>query len=739
MAKIKCRHVKTLYPGNGTGGIMIAEYQAYDGENLHESLHGRLFKAKGHELPTSGAFTLEGSWTYDAKYQNYYLKTRSAEPYVAPNKAAIIEYLSTIPEVGVDNAEKIFNVFGLKTIDSIQENPALLCKVRNIGADQLKKIIQHFHSARIIHELTALLTDYELSKQDIRNIYEEFQENAIQTIKDNPFHLTKVRGVSYRTIDSTARRNKIALDSTPRVESAVICALEDDGRNGHVFSEPAKLASAVFKLLNDGLPNSISMNRIMDTVNRMVSQKRITYKRGIYLNERYQAEDTSAQIIYRMLSCRPTDIYPRNELDHLIKKSCDSYRIELADMQKQALKTSLTSNISIITGGPGTGKTTVLNIFVDCLLRTGLKAEQFALCAPTGRAARRMKEATGAAACTVHKLLGLGEEGAGINCRELPQELQFVIIDEASMIDMDMLYHVLSALGQKTRLILVGDMDQLPSVGPGNVLRELITSGKIPVTKLDVVYRQAANSLITVNSPKIASGQTDLKFGDSFVFLQTVNAEDTTRQILQQYQSAVSEMGADEVQILCPVWKNDYGPGVLTLNHDIQNLVNPSRGELEYNSKTRCFRVGDRVMQLKNDDFTGVNNGDIGIIRDIHHHPDKRRQVQIAVEFEGQPGEDIMYDSDNLDEITLSYAITIHKSQGTEFGTVIVPMLGCYKNMLVRNLLYTAVTRGKQRVILVGSWEAIEKAIKTTNCSCRNTHLSERLNFFFAQEMHTAA
>lgn len=731
MESIHCAFSSVIYPSvisAASDGFMIAEYRSRESQ-LHDSIRGNFFKASGRNLPHESRdfYTLYGEWVYNKKHSNYVLQVDSFDPYVPPEKGQILKHLSSLDAVGRQNAERIYATFGLKSMEVLGKKPELIVKVKGIAIEEQKIIITYFQKRLSIGQVAEFLSGYNLPRSKAAQVYEALGDDAVFLIKDNPYHLTKAAGISFQDVDKVAREKSVALTSELRAESAVLYALQVDGKQGNVCSDPKQIALAAYKLLNDNLEEEVIPLPILhNMINRMITNQKISYCFGdLYLNRLYEAESGTARIVSNLTN-RPALTVFGNSEQH-INTATAKHGITLCDQQQKAITTSLSSGFSIITGGPGTGKTTILKILLDVYLSMQHKPEEIALCAPTGRAARRMTKATGYAAETVHKRLGLTVEG---DMAEAPLSgIKLVVVDEASMLDIDLTYKILSSLPKEAQLVLVGDYQQLPSVGPGDVLRDLINHNSVPVVRLDTIYRQKKNSVIVTNADKIANGYTNLQINDEFQFIETRGVSQTSDAILKQYRQEISKLNQDEVQILCPVWESEKGVGVKTLNRHIQEAVNPANGELCYQTKTRCFRINDRVMQLINDDFEGINNGDIGMIVDALPDPKNRRTVTVEVLFEGSKDDKpIRYDSENIDNLILSYAITIHKSQGSEYSTVILPMLSCYGRMLLRNLLYTAVTRGKEKVILIGEREAIISAIQTTDIGKRNTHLKDFLN-----------
>lgn len=580
MESIHCAFLSIIYPHAvlAADGFMIVEYRSKDSQ-LHDSIRVDLFKASGRNLPheKNGFYTLYGEWVYNKNHSNYVFQVDSFDIYVPPEKGQILKFLSSVDSVGKENAEKIFATFGLKSMEVLAKKPELLIKVKNISERDQKMIITYFQKRLSIGQVAEFLSSYNLPRSKAAQVYETLGHDTVFLIDDNPFHLTMAAGISFKDVDKVAREKSVALASDLRAESAVYYALQIDGKQGHVCSEPKYIAKATYKLLNDNLGvEVISLPSLHKTINQMITDRKISYCFGdIYLNQLYEAESGTARIVAG-LTKQPL-FTVADDSEHHINTISEKYGITLCDRQRQAIMTSLSSGLSIITGGPGTGKTTILKILLDVYLTAQHKPEEVALCAPTGRAARRMTKATGHTAETVHKRLGLTVDG---DMAEAPLAgIKLMIVDEASMLDIDLTYKIFSSLPDGAQLVLVGDFQQLPSVGPGDVLRDLINHNSVPTVRLDTIYRQKKTSSIISNADKIANGDIHLQLNNEFQFIETKSAFQTADEILKQYQQEIANLNQDEVQILCPVWESEKGVGVKTLNRHIQDAVNPANGE----------------------------------------------------------------------------------------------------------------------------------------------------------------
>jgi exodeoxyribonuclease V alpha subunit len=565
-------------------------------------------------------------------------------------------------------------------------------------------------------------------------IRDKFGDKAVTVLKQEPFRLCLIRGFGFLTADKIARKLHTPMDSEYRIKEATRYCLNQNGGAGHLFMEKNDLMEAAYKLLNSGFDKeAVGEARIKEIANQMVRQEQIRHVGGfIYLQRDFIHEKQFVEDIARLFqSFRP--YVDADRAVRLIQKAQEKFGLQLAEKQFHAVFGGLTNPVHIITGGPGTGKTTVLCVLVDALQSAGITPEEIVLVAPTGRAAQRMRQSTGFYASTIHSYLRLYDEESDETDEdaEAAKEIKYVIMDESSMTDMELSYRLLKAMPDGAAIIFVGDVHQLPSIGPGNVLREMIASEVIPVTELVIGYRQGKESTIPINADKIKEGQYTLLYKSDFAFIPAKTEDQTMELLVNRYAEYYEAGKADGVQILCP--KREKGACCSdNLNRIIQERFNPWDGQsLQIQSGSRMFRVNDKVMQNKNKSGAGISNGDIGVIKEIRRCADNEKELEAVIEFDTAAGTRV-YRRRDFEHVDHSFATTIHKAQGGEFPVVMIPLI--YNKMLMkRNLIYTGVTRGKERVEIFGEKRALIVAIKTEDTSKRNTLVARRLVNAFGQ------
>jgi exodeoxyribonuclease V alpha subunit len=721
--QIKCVHEKTLYQNEQTG-YTVASYKTWDsGEIPVEALskyqpHDGMtaFSAVGNRLPSAKGVEIEliGEW----KDGNYGLQLSVESFLVARPKTAegIAAYLSSdlIKGIGEKTANEIVRRFGDETLDIIDKTPNRLLEVPGITEKKLASIMEGYNQSIGLREIMTELSAYGVTPKKAEKILAAYGGQAIELVKSNPYILCNISGFGFKTVDEMARKKGVPLDDPQRIAEGIIYALGQSQQNGHLFLQSDELCKTSAKLLEiPSAKKAVIQKVLLD----LVLHGRLQEDDGrIYLPKNYTAERETARLAKAMI--KPTPI--KGDINKIVRQAEKACGINLDDMQREAVIMAVTNNIAIITGGPGTGKTTVVKVIVA--VYNAVKKGEVAFAAPTGRASRRLSESVGAEAATLHSTLGLREDSEHANNMV---EVDFLVVDEVSMMDMGLAYQLFKNLDPSTKLLLVGDDNQLPSVGAGNVLRELLQSGVIPVTKLDVVHRQAQTSRINLNAHSILQNKgAGLLYGADFVFVDSNDPEAAAEQVKHHYYSSIKEKkdngknyGADGVQILSPM-RIKGKCGTNSLNNEIQAILNPAAvGKPEVVIGFKRFRLFDKVMQTKNN--KEISNGDIGRIRKIGKA--ENGEYEVVIDFGG--GRQAVYGNEDMESIDLAYATTIHKSQGSEYPIVIIPILKEAYIMLQRNLIYTAITRAKEKVIIVGQREAFFTAIHKAEVANRNTVL----------------
>ncbi len=664
---------------------------------------------------------LSGRWTHDKKYGEQF-RVDSYIPVKPATLAGIEKYLGSglVRGVGKVMAERLVKRFGIETLDVIDQNPERLSEVEGIGPVRSERITTAWIEQRRIKDVMLFLQSHGVSTTYAVRIYKTYGDRSIAVVKKNPYQLAMdVFGIGFKSADKIASRLGISPTSPQRAEAGLVHVLATFSDEGHVFApRPALVASAAEILAIDA---AIVEQAIPDLVanGRVVVEPGPGGEAAVYLKPLHTAEAGAASRIRRLVSTAAKPI--RIDVERAIAWFEGEQAIQLADEQKEALRKAAVSKLLVVTGGPGTGKTTLVNGIIRILEKKG---RRILLAAPTGRAAKRMAETTGREAKTIHRLLEFNAKTFGFD-RDAsnPLEADLLILDEASMIDTALAYDVLKALPESAQLVLVGDVDQLPSVGPGSVLGDIIRSGISDVVRLRHIFRQSGESLIVVNAHRVNRGLMPERAPEGskadFFFIERNEPEEivaTLKALVGQH--IPHKFGLDpvhDVQVLTPMQRGLLG--VANVNVELQAMLNPAGDSLARGS--RVFRVGDKVMQIRNNYDLDVFNGDIGRIRAI----DPVEQ-EVRVEFDGRA---VTYDYSNLEELVLAYACSIHKSQGSEYACVVIPLHTQHYVMLRRNLLYTGITRGKRLVILVGSPRALAIAVKNDRVEARRTMFAERL------------
>lgn len=717
-----CQFEKLIYPSNiaavGINSYMIALYRPC--EKILDTSGNRVtqVKAVGYCLPTADnlRYEIQGHWSKNPKHGVQY-EVESYEEVIVPSKEGIIAYLSSgqIKGIGPKMAERIFDAFGLNTLNVLDHEPEKLLTISGISKTKLKKICDSYLANRGARDVVAFLAPHGITPNRAVQLYREYGNETMEIVKNHPYRLCEIAGIGFRSADQIAMNMGFAKVSAERVDEGLMFTLTEAEGKGHLCMEKKDFVKTAMKILDTP---ELTIDMVANRAARLVSAGRLScYKGYVY---RARTAETEQQLAERIHVVQRSSPYARfSSLDQEINREEQKLGIRLDPEQRTAITTALQSPISVITGGPGTGKTSIQKAILDIYRRQN-PGGRIVCCAPTGRAARRMEQSTGHPASTVHKALGLiaGDDGQYGESESFDADL--VLIDEVSMLDIYLAKHVLRSVPKGCQLVLIGDADQLPSVGPGAVLSEIIKSDVIPVVRLDRVHRQNAGSRIATNAKLIRHGNLSLEYGTDFQFLDSSSIAESAEKIEKLYLQEIAKYGVDNVALLSP-YRQKTETGVAALNERIRKDVNPqdpTKGEITLGKKT--FRTGDKVMQIKNHE--DVNNGDIGYITDISGIGN---DAVVCIDF--GDGRNVEYDASELNMLDLGYASTIHKSQGSEYQSVIINLQCAHSIMLVRPLIYTAITRAKKQVIIVGERRALCIAIKKQDTEKRGTQLAERL------------
>jgi len=632
--------------------------------------------------------------------------------------AALERYLaSEIQGIGPRLARRIAEHFGDRLGEVLDNEPERVREVSGVGRAVASRVAAAWRDASGLRELTVFLRGHGIAAAHARKIHKEYGKDSLEIIRRDPYVLARtIHGIGFRTADTVAEKIGIPRNSLARARAAILYLLERMADEGHVYT-PREYLEAQFRggleIDADLVPEALGeLGQSGDVVCEPAGEHT-----AVYLVRLHDAEIEVAKRLRALSAARPMS---RAVAERALASAIRAAKPALSAEQVSALKFALASGVTVITGGPGTGKTTLLRSLLAALDEAGLKP---ALAAPTGRAARRLQEATGRDAKTIHRLLEYAPESGGfVRGEEFPLRTNYLVVDESSMMDIELASSVLKALMPNCSLLLVGDRDQLPSVGPGSVLKDVIASGLVPVVELREVYRQARESLIVANAHRLNHGQLPDIANDpdgDFFFFERSAPEDvlaTVKQLVQQ--RLVGRFGirdSRDIQVLTPM--NRGALGTHALNRELQDLLNPSGPEIR--AGERALREGDRVIQLRNDYDKGVFNGSIGRILAID-----QQRGRITVAFEETHAE---YDLSELDEVGLAYAISVHKSQGSQYPAVVMPVHPSHYLMLRRNLLYTAITRAERVCVLVGTKGALQQAVRNQDERTRFSRLAERL------------
>ena len=661
--------------------------------------------------------SLEGIWKMDARYGRQFSVEKFEETLPA-TVYGIEKYLGSglVKGVGPKFAKRIVEKFGKDTLNIIEDTPDKLLTVQGIGKVRVDRIKTSWQEQKEIKNIMLFLQGHEVSTSHATKIFKTYGSESIVIVKENPYRLADdIWGIGFKTADSIAQKMGIDKGKFVRLRSGIFYTLNKLAEAGHCYATREQLIGKARELLEvEDAELEITLDEMIranDVIREVAGEQE-----AVYLPPYYFSESGCAKRLFRLMSCGKKK---SEDAEEILKKVAASSEITYDEIQWKAVKTAISSKVMVLTGGPGTGKTTTTLGIISAYKQAGC---QIILAAPTGRAAKRMSEATGMEAKTIHRLLEYKPPEGYQKNEEYPLEGDVLILDECSMIDIMLMYNLLKALPEQMSLILVGDIDQLPSVGAGNVLRDIIDSGCVPVVRLTRIFRQAQGSRIIMNAHRINKGESiDMRGGkdSDFFFVTKESNQEVLDTIVQYCRTNLPRYyhvdPLQDIQVLTPMQRGECG--AVNLNQVLQEAMNPSKIFLRRGGTQ--YRLKDKVMQIRNDYDKEVFNGDIGTITKVD-----MEERELTVLFDER---EIIYDVTELDELTLAYAVTIHKSQGSEYPIVVMPFTMSHFVMLQRNLLYTGVTRAKKILVLVGEKKAVYYAIKNETTTGRNTMLARRL------------
>jgi exodeoxyribonuclease V alpha subunit len=676
-----------------------------------------------------GMMKMEGTWVNHPKFGRQF-KVHSYRTVVPSTVNGIRNYLGSglIKGIGPVMASRIVEKFRKETLEVIEHRPDELEKVEGIGHKRVQMIKRAWREQKEIRDVMIFLQAHGVGPGYATKIFKRYEQDSITVLNKNPYTLaTDIRGIGFNTADRIAEKLGFDKSAPVRAEAGILYALNELADEGHVYYPYKPLIEKCEEMLE------VDREVIVKAFGKIDNEKKIVVEdlnqdfdkfeanqKAIYLKRFHISETGIANHLGRLMSSQKT--VRKLDVNKAIQWVQGKIKLELAPKQIEAVKRAISDKIMVITGGPGTGKTTIINAVIK--IYRGVNARVL-LAAPTGRASKRMSEATGYPARTIHRMLEFSLQKGGFQRnQDHPLNVDVLILDEVSMVDTILMYHLLKAVPAGTTLIMVGDVNQLPSVGSGSVLKDIIRSKAIPVVELNEIFRQARESHIIINAHKINKGVIpELRPAkenlEDFYFIEQSDPEQALNIIMELVCERIPKRfkfdPIDDIQVLSPMHKGIVGTG--NLNMELQDKLNPSKVEITRGERT--FRLKDKVMQIRNNYEKEVFNGDIGRITSI----DPENQ-EVIVTFDGIS---VPYDYTELDEVVLAYAISVHKSQGSEYQAVMIPILSQHHILLQRNLIYTAVTRGKKLVVMVGSKRALATGIKNDRIMRRYTYLSERL------------
>lgn len=705
MMKLRCVVEHITYQ-NQENGYSVMRVKVKDYADL-VTLVGNLL-----DVPVGAVLLCDGVWKMDKRYGRQFV-CETWEEVMPATVYGIEKYLGSglVKGIGPKFAHLIVERFGTETIDIIEEDIERLYEVPGIGKKRVEKIRESWEKQKDIKNVMLFLQQYGVSTAYAAKIYRQYGKESIDQVKENPYRLADdIWGIGFKTADGIAGKMGYGKNDLRRCRSGIQYTLNELADEGHVYAVEEQLIEAAGKLLE------ADREPIVQAMAGMIaSEDLIREQEAIYLPPFYHSERGTARRLLALMTSRSSALFEGNIDIQAIEKATG---VGYDDVQVAAIRQAVRSRVMVLTGGPGTGKTTTTQGIIAAYRAAGLRV---LLAAPTGRASKRMSEATGMEAKTIHRLLEFNPQDGYKRNDDNPLEGDVLIVDECSMIDIILMYNLMKAIPVQMRLILVGDIDQLPSVGAGNVLRDIIDSGQVPVIRLTRIFRQAQSSRIVMSAHAINQGRyPDTSNGKDtdFFFIRKDDPEQVAEEIVKLVKHRLPKaynQPLSNIQVLTPMQRSVVGAG--NLNMLLQQTLNTStlgisRGGINY-------RLGDRVMQIRNNYDKNVFNGDIGIIEKVN-----MEDRTLCIRFDDSLVE---YEASELDEVTLAYATTIHKSQGSEYPIVVIPVLMTHFVMLQRNLIYTGITRAKKICVLIGQPKALAYAIRNLTVNKRNTKLKERL------------
>ena len=718
-----CQFEKLLYPRTAdatTIDYMIAVYRPL--EIIRDSAGDMLseVKAVGYCLPIAEKvrYRLNGHW---AKHPRHGLQfeVEGYEEVISHTKEGIIGYLASgqIKGVGRKIAELIYDTFGQDTLEILDREPEKLMSVRGISKKRLQKICDSYLATRGARDVIAFLSPHGVTANRAIKIYREYGKDTMDIIRNHPYRLVEMAGIAFKTADKLAMSLGLPAVSPERVDEALMYAIAEAEVEGHLCLEKHDFLRRTLRLLETP---EITEDMAAGRAFHLVQENRLVcYDGYVYRSSTATVENNIAFHITQQMKM---EVEPYEHLDLAIKGEERKLKIQLAPEQRDAVKMALSSKFCVITGGPGTGKTAVQKAILD-LYREKYPEATIVCCAPTGQAAQKMKESSGLPASTIHKALCIKANPDGSLTTGIMLNADLILVDEVSMMDAFLAERLFAAVPPNARLVLVGDADQLPSVGPGAVLKDIISSGVVPVVRLDHVFRQSAGSHIATNARLIKHGNLSMEYGPDFMFFDSKDLAVSADIIENLYMQEVRKYGVDGVAFLTP-FRHKTETSVDAMNTRLQALVNPPMpGKTEAVYGQLRFRLGDKVMQIKN--YEQVNNGDVGYITSIAG-PENEATVQIDF----GDGRVMEYENEQLKMLDLGYASTVHKSQGAQYKSVIMNLQCAHAIMLIRAIVYTAITRARLRLAIVGERKALCRAIRNTKADQRGTRLAQRIQDF---------